>query len=167
MLFNSYIQVLVAIILGPLLLLQEAIPGRSAFGGWVLNLIANLSVFPATVILLLFSLYLNSRSILEGPGGTTFWAAPLIHTGQSGFNAFPAFLGLGIIFLAPNLVASIKKVFQPKPTVPISAGTMLSPLTGAVGTGMGAMSNFYYMQQVMNTGALAGFLGKLRGKKSE
>ena len=71
-------------------------------------------------------------------------------------------MGLGMIFLAPNLVASVKKVFQPKPTVPISAGTMLSPLTGAVGTGMGAMSNFYYMQQVLNTGAFAGFLKNLK-----
>lgn len=163
LLVNSYIQIIIAVILGPLLILPEAIPGKSAFSGWVLNLIANLSVFPATV-LLIYASWIVTSVAMKG----TLWGAPLIPTGggseAGGGNPLAIIIGLGIIFLAPNLVVSIKKIFQPKPTLPITAGTMLSPLTGAVGTGMGAASQFYYMQQVMNTGAFAGILKTLTGK---
>ncbi|MBI2611600.1 hypothetical protein HYW54_02520 [Candidatus Gottesmanbacteria bacterium] len=166
LLLNSYIQLLVAVILGPILLLQEAIPGRSAFSGWILNIIANLSVFPATVALLMFAWFLVSReywnfsSSLPGMGG---WGPPLLAGGQLGQRVFPAFLGLGVIFLMPNLVVTVKKIFQPKPTIPISAGTMFSPLTGGISTAMGAASQMYYMKQMLPTSEGAhGIMGTIR-----
>ncbi|OGG14488.1 hypothetical protein A2773_05410 [Candidatus Gottesmanbacteria bacterium RIFCSPHIGHO2_01_FULL_39_10] len=167
LLLNSYIQVIIAIILAPILLLPEAIPGKSAFGGWLMNIVANLSVFPSTVIIIYASWIVTSVAWRGA-----LWTPPLL-TGsdplsQNG-NPLAFIIGIGFMFLAPNLVVSIKKIFQPKPTVPISAGTMLSPLTGGISTSMGAMSQFYYMQQFLGTGAFAGLWKRigLGGSKNQ
>lgn len=149
LLVNSYIQLLIAVILAPLLLLPEAIPGKSAFGEWIQNIIANLVVYPATVAVIYFSWIVTSVA-----WKSNLWGAPLTPTGGGGDittgNPMATMLGLGIIFLAPSLVANIKKAFHPKPAIPITAGTAFSPVTGAVGTSMGAMQSFYYIQQSMH-----------------
>lgn len=153
LLFNSYIQILIAVILGPILLLSEAIPGRSAFSGWIKNIIANLVVFPATAIILIFGMFLTTLNVTS-----PIWQPPLASLPT---NAWSAFLGIGIIFMAPSLVASIKKIFHPKPAVPMTAGTAFAPLTGALQTGMGAGQSFYYMKSSLESLPVIG--EKLRG----
>ncbi len=161
LLVNSYIQLLLAVILGPLLLLKEAIPGQSAFGDYVKNIAANLVVFPATIALIMFSQIITAVMLKSN-----LWGAPLIPVGGGGDvggsgNPLSLFIGLGIIFLTPNLVASIKKAFGAKATIPVTAGTAFSPITGAVSTGMGAMQSFYYFQQPFVSGAFSGLAQKL------
>lgn len=156
LLLNSYIQLLIALILGPLLLLAEAIPGRSAFTEWILNVIANLVVFPATVAVLLFAEYLANISTTSATG---IFSPPLIGI-PGGEGAFPFFLSLGVMFLAPTLVAQIKKLFHPKSALPLTAGTAFAPLTGTVQTGMGAASQFYYLQNMPGFNKLFGAQGK-------
>lgn len=165
LLLNSYIQLIISIILSPLLLLTEAVPGKSAFSDWIKNILANLVVFPATAAVLLFVTYLTSSKAVTG----NYWQPPF--TGVPGNDAIEGFLGLGVIFLAPNLIASVKKAFQPKPVLPISAATAFAPITGAAQTGMGAASQWYYIQQLMGHGDQQTGLGKmlsgLTGKKRE
>lgn len=148
LLLNSYIQLIVSIVLGPIFLLQEAIPGQSAFAQWIQNLIANLIVFPATVAIIFASWIFTGFSMKGG-----LWVPPLTPVGGGGEvggsgNPLGVFIGLGIIFMSPNLVAQIKKAFHPSSALPVTAGSAFSPLTGGVSTGMGAMSQFYYMQQL-------------------
>lgn len=139
-LLNSYIQLLIGLILAPLQLLVEAIPGRSAFSGWILNIIANLVVFPTTVVILMFAQYLTALDVK-----TNLLTPPL--TWVPGEGAFQAFLGLMLIFICPTLVVTVKKLFHPKSMLPITAGTMFAPLTGGAQTMMGGASQFYYFQQ--------------------
>jgi len=143
LLLNSYIQLIVSLVIGPLILLTEAIPGRSAFSGWILNIIANLVVFPTTAAILIFVEFLTQYN-----KPTPIWQPPLI--GVPFKESFMAFLGVGVLFLAPSLIAQVKKIFHPKPVLPISAGTAFAPLTGGAQTAMGAASQFYYMQGVLN-----------------
>lgn len=154
LLLNSYIQLLIALILGPIQLLAEAIPGKSAFTEWILNVMANLVVFPATVVILLFGKSLTSIPPTQPLFTPPFLGVPFV----SGASGFPAFLGIGVLFLAPNLIAQIKKMFHPKPLLPVSAGTLFAPLTGATQTVMGGASQFYYMQS-----SLAALRGMLPG----
>ncbi len=137
MLFNSYMQILISLVLGPLLLLVEAVPGKSAFGGWISNLVANLIVFPTTAMILMFGMYIASLKT-----GETLWAPPYLAPGP---NLFTTFLGLGIVFMAPGLVASVKKIFKPQPIIPLTPGTMMAPVTGSFQSVMGAGQQFYYM----------------------
>ena len=152
LLLNSYIQLIISLILGPIVLLQEAIPGRSAFSEWLMNILANLVVFPATVAVFLFATFLTTT----GSDTTPTWMPPFIGFAPREF--FSALLGLGTLFLAPNLVAQIKKLFHPKPVLPITAGTAVAPLTGGIQTGMGAASQFYYLQHTP-------FINRLFGAK--
>lgn len=161
LLMNSYIQLIITVILGPIFLLKEAIPGQSAFGDYVKNLMANLVVFPATIAIIMFSQIITAVMLKSN-----LWGAPLIPVGGGGDvggsgNPLSLFIGMGIIFLAPSLVASIKKAFGAKAIVPVTAGTAFSPLTGAVSTGMGAMQSFYYFQQPFVSGAFSGLAQKL------
>lgn len=150
LLANAYIQVIISLILGPLILLNEAIPGHSAFKDWLFNIMANLSVFPATVMVLMFATFLTT----SGAGGA--WSPPFLpNAAGAGQGFFGAFLGITIIFLSPNLVVSVKKMFSPKPTLPVSAGTIFSPITGGAQTTMGMASQYYYFQQMFAHGPLA------------
>lgn len=143
-LLNSYIQLILSLLLGPILLLGEAVPGKSAFSQWIMNVLANLSVFPTTAAILIFAMFLTSLNT-EGP----LWMPPF--TGFQPREAFLSIMGLSVVFTAPNLITSVKKMFGAKPTMPISAGTAFMPLTGGVQTTMGAASQFYYMQQTLSS----------------
>ncbi len=143
LLMNSYIQILISLILGPILLLAEAIPGKSAFVDWLGNLIANLIAFPTTVAILLFASYLSTLKT-----GEQIWVPPFI--GAGGPNIFSSFLGLGVVFLSPGLVASVKKLFKPQPIIPLTPGTMLAPLTGSIQTGLSAASQLYYTKGMVD-----------------
>lgn len=170
LLFNSYVQLLISLILGPIFLLTEAIPGQSAFTQWILNILANLVVFPATVAILMFAMFLAQINIT----GTSqpLWSPPLTGIPSLGTETtgtvFVAFLAISVIFLAPSLVASIKKIFHPKSVLPVSMGTAFSPLTGGISTGMGAMQSFYYVQMTMEHGIgaqIAGWFKNALGQK--
>lgn len=54
-LFEAYISVIIQVIFSPLILLQDVLPGSDAFGGWLRNIVANLSVFPVTMVMFLLS----------------------------------------------------------------------------------------------------------------
>ncbi|MCJ7740703.1 hypothetical protein MUP32_05340, partial [Candidatus Microgenomates bacterium] len=143
LLLNSWIQVIIAVIIGPIQLLAEAIPGKSAFTEWILNILANLVVFPATAAVIIFSTFLT----IQGQTATQVLNPPFIGV-LPGSSNIMGFLGIGVMFMAPTLVASIKKMFAPKPALPISPGTIMAPLTGSFQTAMGAASQFYYMGQL-------------------
>jgi hypothetical protein len=116
---------------------------------------ANLVVFPAVAGVFLFS------EIISSPNAdfSAIWQPPFL--GWNGVGIFNAFLSMGILFSAPAIVAQIKKIFHPKPILPISMGSAFSPVTGAAQTGMGAASQWYYMQQLIGHGDQPGPLGKI------
>jgi len=63
-LISAFISVIISLITAPLVLLGNAFPGSSAIGTWFRSILANLSVFPVTMILLLFSYMLMVQPIL-------------------------------------------------------------------------------------------------------
>jgi hypothetical protein len=97
-LLTSYGTIIFSIILSPLILLGEAIPGRSSFFEWVKNLAANLLVFPLTILMIIFGIILLNQftglSTLENS-----FVPPLIGVPAS---AIGAFLGYIIIMTIPR-----------------------------------------------------------------
>ena len=149
LLLNSYIQLLIGLVLGPLQILFEAIPGRNTFSQWLSNIVANLVVFPTTVAILMFSVFLTQLNL----DSSQLLTLPL--TWVPGEGAFSGLLGLSVLFLSPTMIATVKKQLRPKPVLPVSAGTVFSPITGGAQTAMGAASQFYYLKST-----LGGFFGK-------
>lgn len=147
LLFNAYIQLLIALLLGPIQLLMEAIPGKSTFGGWVKNIVANLSVFPTTIALILLGTYLASSS-----GKNSMWMPPLMGFSSGSMqdsNTFTGMVGLGLIFVSPTLVGTVKKMIGAKSAIPVSTTTVFAPLMGGFQTGIGAATSFSYLSQSM------------------
>lgn len=54
-LIGSFISIIVSLITAPIVLLGNAFPGSSAVGNWFRSIVANVAVFPTTIVLLAFS----------------------------------------------------------------------------------------------------------------
>lgn len=63
-LISAFISVVISLVTAPLVLLGNAFPGSQVIGTWTRGVLANLSVFPITMLLLLFSYLLMIQPIL-------------------------------------------------------------------------------------------------------
>lgn len=111
---GSYIRIILLIAFSPLILLQDAMPGRrnSAFGGWVRNLVANLSVFPTVLILVMLAVsLLSGESSFITSGGTDLWSPPVFGSNGKGIAAL---IALGLLFMTSKFADMIKAAFQIK-----------------------------------------------------
>lgn len=99
-LLTSYGTIIFSIILSPIILLGEAIPGRSAFFSWLKQLIANLLVFPLTILMIIFGIIILNKFIGAGaPSTGNTFIPPLVGVPA---NAIGALLGYIIIMTMPH-----------------------------------------------------------------
>jgi len=139
LLIKAYLQVILMIVFAPIFLLFEAIPGKSAFSFWFKGLIAELITFPVVVILFVIG-YIIVNSLPAQ--GQTVWAPPLL--GGIEPNAFTVILGMGIIFMIPQLVKMLKGLLGVKEgTMPgLNFGAFFGGVGAGVGGGVGMLSQF-------------------------
>lgn len=108
-LLQTYVHLLVSIVLSPLLLMMGAIPGRNVFGNWVKSIIGNLSAFPTTLLVLL--IYDKMTGGLSGiaprtANETGFMPPYLIGTGSGDVVRF--LIGFGVIMIIGDIVKQAK-----------------------------------------------------------
>lgn len=159
MMVNAYIQILISIIFGPILIMFDAIPGSggggghgggggSHFGNWLRNLIANLLVFPAVIVLLLVGRGITNA--LGNPnnlvGSNPLWAPPMVPQFNEGIARFV--IGVGLIALIPSLVKQLKDALKAQSALNLGAGTPLAPFAQATQTAMGGLQFSYYANQL-------------------
>ncbi len=132
-LFEAYISVIVQVIFSPIILLQDVLPGSDAFGGWLRNITANLSVFPVTMVMFLLSYIfmiqpfasqfkldlrgLTGVSPLQGADGL---ALPLIGTSTyigawTNSESILAVIGFFIILMASKYVDMVRDALKVPP----------------------------------------------------
>lgn len=125
-LFSSYLKLIIGIILAPFLLLFEAIPGRNAFKFWIMNVLGNLIAFPITVAVLVLG-YI----IVNDPNPAQMTARlPYLYGLDN--NSFRVLVGMGLIFLIPDLIKVTKELLGIK-DLPIAIG--LGTFFGGVSAG--------------------------------
>lgn len=129
MFLQAYAKIILTIVFSPVILLGNVMPGSDAFGGWVRGLIAELSVFPTTIIVMMISATFISTGISLGPNiqispgetpfpeGTSIWTppgfgGPLTTGGNQGASAL---IGYAILLLAPKIADMIKDALSVKP----------------------------------------------------
>ncbi len=134
LLLDAYINIIVALIIAPLQLMLEAVPGVDAFGSWMKNLVSKLLVFPTTAALLLITFYLVTVSETG-----TLWSPPLLF-GDPSVKGLSGLIGLGMLLSIPTIVGSLQKLLKAEPVVPAGIGPILGPMT----SGMGQLINLYY-----------------------
>lgn len=130
-LLKAYIWVIVLLIFAPFQLLLGALPGGGNLGisGWIRGLIANLAVFPATMIMFLLAAALSYQS--QQMTGEA-WIAPFLG-GSWQAGALPALIAFGIILLTPQVVQMMNDAFKPPPF----------PYGVAIGAALGGGAGYY------------------------
>lgn len=93
-LFEAYISVIVQVIFSPIILLQDVMPGSTAFGNWLRGIAANLSVFPVTMIMLLLSYIFMIQPLLRWTGGGGITGVQSLYEQGAGFR-MPLIGGMG------------------------------------------------------------------------
>ncbi len=136
LLFTSYLKLIILIILGPFLLLFESL-GKSAFKYWLMNIIGNLIAFPITILIFLLGYLINTQANNIGLTGRL----PYLYGIEA--SGFKFLIGLGLIFLIPDLVKLVKEALGIKDLpVQIGLGTFFGGVASGVGGGVGLLGQF-------------------------
>ena len=116
-LVKNYITVILSIIFAPFQIAIGAFPNsKMGFSAWLQQLIANLSVFPISI------LFLVIVNILVDYVGQDLWVPVILNSkvagGSLGIDFFlPTMIGVGAIFLLPKLPSMIPEfIFMIKPS---------------------------------------------------
>ena len=137
---NSYISVILSLVIGPFQILMEAVPGSNGFSGWFKNLLANLSVFPVASAMFMLATVFNHAA---GESSAKIWAPTGTGFGFSN-TSISAMFTLGILFSVPGVCGSIKQALKAKSPINTGPGALLAPITTTAGAAMGTAGQFYY-----------------------
>lgn len=140
MLFISYLRVLFYVMFAPIFMLLAAIPGQNTFSYWIKNLIAELITFPlvtgifliGNILVSSFNVGDNVTSVIKTINFYNNNVQPLTPPYLYGIDqtAYVFLLSMGILFIIPEVVDTIRSLFQVKE----------SPLKLGLGTFFGAGS---------------------------
>ncbi len=150
LIFSAYSKVILNVIIAPLYLLLEAIPGQNAFSSWFKGLIAELIVFPTIVGIILIG-----EIIIKDISTSNIIQFPF----QAGIDprSFGIIIGLVILYMTPDLVKTVKQMLVPKPGPLDQAGVgvLFGGVKAGVDTGVGEFSKWastaYYAGPLMKT----------------
>ena len=143
-LLTSYVNILMALLFGPLQILSDALPGGTGFSNWIRTLISNLIVYPVVIIMLILAWY-----IPDLVKSNNLWQPPLLlqPLGASAGLAL-ALLSLGIALTIPSVVKSIKEMLKAKEAISSGPGAVFAPIGGSIQTLLSTGSQFYQGSQV-------------------
>lgn len=117
-LISSFVSLVVSLVTAPLVLLGNVMPGSTAIGKWFRSVLANVMVFPVTMVLLLFS-YILIVQPLVGACDQAIFGLPIALDNTNNFNICELFFGVMTI-AEPGYVNTIP---------------LITPLSGTIGTG--------------------------------
>ncbi len=141
MLLNAYIQILISIILSPLILLVNAVPGQNTLSSWIKGLLSNMLTFVVTAVMLYLAY--GIASLVQNQN---FWVPPMLV--QSGIPQISiGLISLGIVLLIPQVVAKVKGIFGTKPMFNVGPSMLTQPITSSATQGMGLAGQFHTTAQ--------------------
>lgn len=159
-LLKCYITVIFKIIIAPLEIGIGAIPNmKMGFSTWVMDIVAHISVFPITILFIVFINYLT-----EMFAGGSLWAPSVLSISSLGGNskviaAGIGLAGLGMLSKLPSLIPEF--IFQLKPSPFGKAiGETFAPVGAMTGkfaksnasAGMDKLDKTFGMEKINNAG---------------
>jgi hypothetical protein len=141
-LLSAYIGIIMSVIFAPIKLLLDVLPGQSGFAGWMIDLVANILVFPATIFMITLAAVLVGSGFAGGqnpwgvtnpgygssPTGGTGWVPPLLGLqGGAGVAYIPSLIALGMILMTPKVLDTIKETFKIQPSKIQIGGGLAAP----------------------------------------
>jgi hypothetical protein len=156
-LLRTYLDLILAIVFAPIVLMMGAIPGRNVIGPWIKSIVANLAVFPTILLfLILFEILRDSSTFSSTTGGFM----PPYFGGYSNPEVLPFLAGLALILGLPTAVDEVKKQLGGTPggffATVIQAGvknavktsdTAIPFATGGIAAGYGGVRALDYLRR--------------------
>lgn len=110
-LLKTYINIILAVILGPLQIMIGVLPGVNGFGTWFRNLLANVMVFPAVAAFLLIARVLMNKMTQGGD----IWTPPMLGMPLLTANIVPALIALGFLLILHKVPEMVREALGVKP----------------------------------------------------
>ncbi len=148
---TSYIQIIVSLLIAPLQLMLEAVPGSTAFSSWFSNLVSNLAVFPVGAVMFMLS-NVFTHFANDATGGK-IWAPPYAPISGSS-QQIASIVSLGVLFAIPTVAGSIKEALKAKPPMG------MFDTGGAGGSAMQFLSSAYYLKMLAPSQLMDRITGK-------
>ncbi|HNQ31435.1 MAG TPA: hypothetical protein PKG71_02325 [Candidatus Woesebacteria bacterium] len=118
----NYVEIIISILVAPLALMLEAIPGQNAFMNWMKSLFVNLSVYPIVLVVVLIA-----RAIMNVSAATVpMWSPPFI-VNITDQTSLQTLVGAVLIYSLPNIIKGYKQKLKP------------ASLTESMGIGVGSL----------------------------
>ena len=157
-LLRALVYVVVYTILGPIIIVAGLVPGSSfGFGRWIRTILANLTIFPVTVMLFLLAKIFAESTALNA-GAIAGFVPPLVVNPNS-IDNFGSVIAFGLIMLAPELQGYVNSMYKAK-----SAG-VAEKITAGLGAGAKpgmaipkGVTNQLWRKQNLDTGTSAGIV---------
>ncbi len=175
LLLKSYLTILLFTVFSPIILLFEAIPGKSVFSYWFKTIFVNLLVFPFTVFIFIFSYIIVQSSFLVDQNAASVWKPPFLFSMNG--TAFIQLVGCMILFMTPDLIKMFKQLLGAKDgPLGFSPGILFAGAGVGVGSGIGLINQYSSLRTALfgyspkgilggGTGAIATGLKKIFGVK--
>ena len=109
---GAYIQIIIALLFGPIQIMFEAFPGTGAFSSWFKNLVGNVSIFPISAMVFMLSAVFAKFS----NSGGDLWAPPFSPL-VSSVTAMSTAISLGLLFAIPSIAGQIRELLKAKPFI--------------------------------------------------
>lgn len=105
----SYINILLDVVFAPFWILIGLLPGSSAgIGGWLKDMLANLSVYPTALAMLILGKIFSEIAYRATDTDGIFFTPPLagggFNQGGDGNTAFAGIIALGFLFMTPHVL---------------------------------------------------------------
>jgi len=156
LLLNSYIQIIINVIFGPLLLLFNAVPGKNTFTNWWKGIFGNMLAFVVTAVMLYLAWAL--AALIETKD---FWTAPFITQGVGVPQMTVGLISLGMVLLIPQMIQKAKDAFGAKPFVSVGPSMIFGPLTSGINQSVATVGQFQHASP-----AFEKMKGFITGKKA-
>ncbi len=150
MFLSAYVQIILALIFGPIQILIGAVPGVDGFGGWIKNLVSNIAVFPIAGIMFMLSIVFAEAATKGGGATNTFWAPPYYTLANQSVTAVTALFSIGVLMMIPSLANALKKAIKAT-GIPAGPGAILAPIGGATQQGIQTLYQFHFASQTLGT----------------
>lgn len=167
-LLSAYIYILLDVVFAPFWIVGGVVPGSPmGFSAWLRSLLGNLLAFPATI-----GLFVLGALFMRAFNTTGVFVPPLVGNPATGItNPIGALIGLGIIFISPQVVAITKELIKaPQLKQGAAVGQPLAVGLGAINVPKHAQElgmKTYYLKQLAGIRAfqwLNPFLGRASGQ---
>lgn len=144
-LLSSLINLIIYIVIGPIYLLLEAVPGKSSFSSWFKNILGNLIVFPGFLFLIYFSRTIHFNLTT----GNIPLILPGFSSGGGAEKLLASLIGLYIYLMIPDFLKVLKQTIIGKESlsIPASPGILFSAGTTVGSTALGFANQLYMLKQ--------------------